>query len=273
VVLKKGQNDFVLTGSQSGVLYISGLPVEKNILEGVRRKAKALIDSFQLLYGSRSKVMVHNASSESMPLRTHSVDYIFTDPPFGDYIPYAELNQINELWLGRTTDRSREIIVSPSQSKGVAEYGVMMTSVFKELSRVLKPEGMATVVFHSAHTEVWRALVHAYAAAGFSVKATSILDKLQASFKQVVSTVSVKGDPLLLLSKRSAERTKVKSGAQIAAEIIRGAHNGARHDPQRLYSQFVGKCLELGRHVDIDAKTFYALAQAKARSTRAAPAS
>lgn len=271
VVLKKGQNDFVLTGSQSGVLYISGLPVEKNILEGVRRKAKAFIDSFRLLYGSRSKVTVYNASSENMPLQAHSVDYVFTDPPFGDYIPYAELNQINELWLGRTTDRSREIIVSRSQSKGVAEYGVMMATVFKEVSRVLKPEAMATVVFHSAHAEVWRALAQAYAAAGFGVEASSILDKLQASFKQVVSTVSVKGDALLLLSKRPAGRTKVRSGAEIAAEIIRGASKGTRHDLQRLYSEFVGKCLELGSDVSIDAKTFYALAQSEAGS--AAPAS
>lgn len=262
VVLKKGQNDFVVTGSQSGVLYISGLPVEKNILEGVRRKSKAFVDSFRLLQGSRSKVTVHNVSSERMPLKTRSVEYVFTDPPFGDYIPYAELNQINELWLGRTTDRSREVIVSPSQSKGVAEYSAMMGMVFQEMSRVLKPQGMATVVFHSAHSEVWRALAQAYASAGFSVEATSVLDKIQASFKQVVSTVSVKGDPLLLLSKRPAERANAKSSSEIAAEVIGSARNGAKLDPQRLYSQFVGKCLKLGREVDIDAKTFYALANA-----------
>lgn len=267
VVLKKGQSDFVLTSAQSGVLYISGLPVEKNILEGVRRKSKALIDSFRMLHGSRSQVIVHNASSEAMPLMASSVDYVFTDPPFGDYIPYAELNQISELWLGRTTDRSREVIVSPSESKGVGEYGTMMGTVFKEMARVLTPQGMATVVFHSAHSEVWRALVQAYTRAGFAVEAASILDKLQASFKQVVSTVSVKGDPLLLLSKRRPERSKAQSCVKIATDVIRAAQNGAKLDPQRLYSLFVGKCLELGRDVDMDAKTFYELAKAEATST------
>lgn len=268
VVLKKGQNDFVLTGAQSGVLYISGLPVEKNILEGVRRKAKAFEDSFRLLRGSRSSVTVHNVSSEKIPLKTQSVDYVFTDPPFGGYIPYAELNQINELWLGRTTDRSREVIVSPSQSKGVPEYGAMMGTVFKEIWRVLKPEGIATVVFHSAHSEVWRALAKAYAMAGFAVEATSVLDKIQASFKQVVSNVSVRGDPLLLLSKRPAERTQATSSLDIAAEVIRNARNGSKVDAQRLYSHFVGKCLELGREVDMDAKTFYSLANAEANSSK-----
>lgn len=268
VVLKKGQSDFVLTGSQSGVLYISGLPVEKNIIEGVRRKSKAFIDSFHMLHGSRSTVVVYNGTSESMPLKPHSVDYVFTDPPFGAYIPYAELNQINEHWLGKTTDRAREVIVSPSQSKGVSEYGAMMADVFKEISRVLKPEGLATVVFHSAHSEVWRALAQAYATAGFTVEATSVLDKIQASFKQVVSTVSVKGDPLLLLSKRPSDRAVGKTNSKIAAEVIRAAGDGAPVDPQRLYSQFVGKCLQLGRDVEMDAKAFYALARAEASSGR-----
>ena len=271
VVMKKGQSDFVLTGSQSGVLYISGLPVEKNILEGLRRKSKAFIDSFGMLHGSRSKVVVHNESSEQMSLGSGSVDYVFTDPPFGGYIPYAEINQINELWLEKTTDRSREVIVSPSQSKGVAEYGSMMGAVFSEMARVLRPDGVATVVFHSAHTEVWRALSQAYELAGFTVEAASVLDKVQSSFKQVVSAVSVKGDPLLLLSKRAAQRSKGKaSAADLAVEVIRTAAAGAENDmdPQRLYSRFVNRCLELGQEVSMDARDFYAFAHAEVKFHR-----
>lgn len=275
VVLKRGQPDFVLTGSQSGVLYISGLPVEKNILEGLRRKSKAFIDSFHMLHGSRSKVHVHNDTSAKMPLLSESVDYVFTDPPFGGYIPYAELNQINELWLERTTDRSKEVIVSPSQSKGVSEYGAMMGAVFNEMARVLKPDGAATVVFHSAHSEVWRALSQAYELAGFTVEATSVLDKIQSSFKQVVSTVSVKGDPLLLLSKRTAKRAKGKaSAAELAVEVIRHAELGLESDmdPQRLYSRFVNRCLELGQEVGMDARDFYAFAHSEVTTQRVSTA-
>ena len=35
VVAKHGSKDFVLTGAQSGVLYISKLPVEKNVFKGL----------------------------------------------------------------------------------------------------------------------------------------------------------------------------------------------------------------------------------------------
>lgn len=265
VVIKKGQNDLVLTGSQSGVLYISGLPVEKNVIEGIARKAKSFRDAFALVHGSNSHVQVFNKTSERMGLPDASVDYVFTDPPFGDYIPYAELNQINEIWLGETTDRTKEIIISEAQKKGVDAYERMMGNVFGEMARVLKPGGAATVVFHSAHSEIWRALVAAYSRAGFTVAAASVLDKIQASFKQVVSTVSVKGDPLLLLTKATLNASSQKTCRQVAEQVVSQAGTEV---PQMLYSRFVGRCLEMGVPMNMDAKEFYALAR-KADEARA----
>jgi 16S rRNA G966 N2-methylase RsmD len=261
VVIKKDQADFVLTGSQSGVLYVSGLPVEKNVLEGITRKAKSFVNAFELIHGSRSTVSVHNQSSAKLSLRTNSIDYVFTDPPFGGYIPYAEINQINELWLGTITDRAHEIIVSAAQGKDVGAYATMMGSVFIEIARVLKPGSLATVVFHSAHSDVWRALTSAYAGAGLSVRATSVLDKIQASFKQVVSEVAVKGDPLLLLSKAKANSRRPADAVVIADEIIANAATSSERDPQRLYSRFVGACLERGIEVGLDAREFYGRAK------------
>lgn len=94
VVVKSNNNDFVITGAQSGVLYISSLPVEKNIIEGVRRKIKTLQQAFTLIEHSKSEVEVKNMSSTTLLEPTQSVDYVFTDPPFGDYIPYSEINKL-----------------------------------------------------------------------------------------------------------------------------------------------------------------------------------
>jgi len=263
VVVKKGQSDLVLTGSQSGVLYVSGVPVEKNVIEGVQRKAKSFSSAFSLLYKSKSTVRVVNESSEQLSVPTSSIDYVFTDPPFGGYIPYAEVNQINEFWLGKTTDRKREIIISDAQAKTVTDYGFMMGQVFSEISRVLKPEGLATVVFHSAKADVWRALSGAYVAAGMRIEATSVLDKIQASFKQVVSEISVMGDPLLLLSKGSNNIATILGPYEVANEILtRALELGPEErEPQRLYSRFVARCLELGLDVRIDAREFYGKAK------------
>lgn len=269
IVVKAGQSDFVLTGAQSGVLYVSGLPVEKNVFEGIRRKTTALKKAFAAISGSRSSVRVTNASSTGLDLPDASIDYVFTDPPFGDYIPYAEINQINELWLGRTTDRNEEIIMSDAQRKGVSDYAALMGKVFGEMSRVLKPEGLATVVFHSASSSVWRALTAAYGSAGFGVRATSVLDKLQASFKQVVSTVSVKGDPLILLGKGSpASVSETRTTEDVLTEIFLQADGSepSERDPQRLYSRFVSRCLELGIDVQVGAREFYGRADESLRN-------
>ncbi|MBI1278446.1 MAG: DNA methylase [Anaerolineaceae bacterium] len=262
VVVKNGQGDFVITGSQSGVLYISGLPIEKNVFEGVSRKIKTLKQSFALIHGSAGKVKVHNRSSEDINLPNSSIDYVFTDPPFGDYIPYAEINQINELWLGTTTDRSKEIIVSDAQGRSVAEYSNMIGKVFKEISRLLKPNGLATIVFHSARSEIWRALTQSYSGAGLVVRASTILDKLQASFKQTVSEGSVKGDPLLLLSKGNAIESS-ENIESVVREIFSelSLADKATADPKRLYSRFISRCLELGIDVEIGAKEFYVRAK------------
>ena len=189
VVVKHGQKDLVLTGAQSGVLYVSGLPVEKNVFEGVRRKVGTLVSAFALIAGSRSTVDVVNASSTDLQLDDGSVRYVFTDyTPFGAYIPYAEINQLNEAWLGTTTRTTQaEIVVSAAEGKDVAAYGELMAHVFAEIARVMADDALATVVFHSAKADVWRGLTSAYGRAGLTVRTTSVLDKTQVTFKQTVS--------------------------------------------------------------------------------------
>lgn len=263
VVAKKGQKDFVLTGAQSGILYISSLPVEKNIITGLRRKVKTIKAAFSLVYGSTSEVVVVNGSSADLKLKNKSIDYVFTDPPFGAYIPYAEISQINEAWIGRSTNRDLEIIISPSQKKNVEIYGEMMSKVFSEISRVLKDESHATLVFHSAKAEVWKAVSNAYMRAGLVVLASSVLDKIQASFKQVVSSVSVKGDPLLLLGKGlsrvhdNAEEKSLKIMNELLEGVVAEERNSVESTAERLYSRYITICLEMGLPVASNADAFY----------------
>lgn len=265
VVVKKNQKDLVLTGAQSGVLYVSGLPVEKNVFEGVRRKAATFVEAFRSVEGSKSTVDVRNASSTRLHLPDRSVRYVFTDPPFGAYIPYAEINEINEAWLGNRTNRKEEIVVSAAGGKDVAAYGKLMQSVFEEVSRVLSDDGFATVVFHSAKAEIWSALTDAYAGAGLGVRLTSVLDKTQASFKQVVSEITVKGDPLILLSRKRPSKEDLSPEAvhDVIHTVLADGRSSA--DPEertkeRLFSRFIARCLTQGIPISVGAAEFYALA-------------
>lgn len=262
VVVKSNQKDFVLTGAQSGVLYISNLPVEKNILLGLQRKMKTIYKAFKTVSNSHSEVQIVNSSSTNMEeLTNYSVDYVFTDPPFGDYIPYSELNYLNEVWLGNVTMKEEEAIISKDQGKNVDSYERLMSNVFSEIARVLKDNGKATVVFHSSKAEIWRALQRSYRNAGLAIRMSSVLDKLQGSFKQVSSNITVKGDPLLLLEKEttrsngSIQHIDVEEGIGLILKKMES--NKEVISEERIYSRFVNYCLENDLEVPINASEFY----------------
>lgn len=267
VVAKKNAHDFILTGAQSGVLYISKAPVEKNILWGLRRKAKVFERAYGLLETCTGTVDIHNVSSAHMAEPDNSIDFVFTDPPFGDFIPYAEVNQINELWLDRTTDRANEVIISESQHKDISAYRDMLSQVFREVHRVLKPNHYASVVFHAAKAAVWEAFKGAVDGAQLHIVQTNILDKTQSSFKQIVSEGSLQGDPLFLLQKGAAARRGRISDKDILDRLIRENANHPEFDMRRCYSMYVYTCLELDTAVSMDAKQVYEYFQAQRGST------
>ncbi|HEX3649906.1 MAG TPA: hypothetical protein VHV49_15880, partial [Pseudonocardiaceae bacterium] len=265
VVLKRNRPDFVLTGAQSGVLYVSALPVEKNVLLGVRRKIGVFEQAFWLVHGCTGRVRVHTASSTELDLPARSVDYLFTDPPFGGYIPYAEINQVNELWLPDVTDRREEAVISTAQGKSVDDYQRLLTTALTEAHRVLTDDGVATLVFHSSKAQVWAALSEAVRAAGFAVTATSVLDKTQRSFKQVNGHESVSGDPLFLLRKAGGDAPVPPADADLLAQVLavaRATGDAAELGRERLYSRFVGASLRHGVPVTIGASEFYAAVRA-----------
>ncbi len=261
VVAKKRQKDLAVTSAQPGVLYVSGLPVEKNVFTGLRRKLKTITQAFEITHGSPGLVEVHNASCLSTGLPEGSVDYIFTDPPFGGNIPYGEVNFLNEAWLGRTTDSTEEVIVSPSQGKTVDDYQNLLLQAFREAYRVLRSDGKATVAFHSTSARVWNAFQNACEQAGFGVRHVSILDKVQGSFKQVSTTRSVRGDPLVLLSKNREHRNGTANDVLLVKDALfrlAAATNIAEElTPQRMYSRLVAYYLSCHQDVPIDAEAFY----------------
>lgn len=257
VVAKHDAKDFVLTGAQSGVLYISKLPVEKNILLGLQRKAKPFEKAYRMLEECHGTVTVRNSSSTKMIEPSCSIDFVFTDPPFGDFIPYAEVNQINELWLPRVTVRKEEVIISKAQNKGVDSYRDMLAEVFREIKRVVKEECPIAVVFHAAKAAVWSAFSEAIKAAGLEIHQSSFLDKTQASFKQVVSKTSIQGDPLFLLKKSNAEKAPIMSEEQILRQVLAENAHKSEIDQRHCYSLYIGRCMETGIAVQMDAAQVY----------------
>jgi DNA modification methylase len=190
-------------------------------------------------------------------LRDECVDYIFTDPPFGENIFYADLNFLVESWHGVTTDARPEAIIDKFKNKALPEYQHLMQRCFAEYHRVLKPGRWMTVVFSNSKAAVWNAIQVALQQAGFVVAEVSALDKVQGSYRQMTSTTAVKQDLVISaykpnggLEQRFAQRgatpesawdfvqthlgqlsvTKVKDGA---LEFI------VERDPRRVYDRLI----------------------------------
>ena len=170
------------------------------------------------------------------------------------------MNQINELWLPRATDQKDEIIISPSQNKDVDKYSNMLATVFGELGRVIKKDkniANIAIVFHAAKASVWRAFSDAIQQAELEIIKSSFLDKTQSSFKQVVSKSSVQGDPLFLLRKRDGAKKSAQTDIDVLEQIVR--HNPHQTDIEKrhCFSLYIGKCMEKGIVVSLDAKQVY----------------
>lgn len=261
VVAKRGQRDLVTTSNQPGVLYISGLPVEKNVFEGLRRKISTIAQALASLQDTEGAIRVVHGSCTDTDLSDSSIDYVFTDPPFGGNIPYSEANFIGEAWLDRLTDATSEAIISPAQQKGLHEYESLLSDAFAELNRIMKPRAKATVVFHSTQAAVWNSLLRAFEAGGFAVEASSVLDKTQGSFKQVTAPNAVKGDALILLRRASAAKRPLLRDVQVVIRDLVsqaiGAGDPQEQSTQRLYSRFVKQYINEHTQPPLGATAFY----------------
>ena len=179
----------------SGTLYIGSQVVEVTPEYIIGNKIPALSKVFGIMRGFKENdALIQTASVTNTGIPENSVDYIFTDPPFGNNLNYSELNFLWEVWYKVRTNNQPEAIVNAVQKKGIAEYQDLMEQSFIEYYRVLKPGHWMTVEFHNSQNAVWNAISEALAKAGFVIADIRVLDKKQGSFKQIVSTSAVKQD-------------------------------------------------------------------------------
>ncbi len=197
----------------SGVFYVPSQHSECSPWYILGGKSKRLCSTFMRQYASRGTSYTTTGDTGNLPLPPRSIDYIFTDPPFGDNLPYSELNFLVEAFLKVTTDAGPEAVVerakkNRSKQKGLIEYQRLMERCFTEYYRVLKPGRWITIVFSNSKNSVWTAIQEALARAGFIVADVRTLDKQQQSFKQVTS-IAVKQD-LVISAYRPTEELENK---------------------------------------------------------------
>ena len=176
----------------TGVYYIPSQHSECSPWYVLTGKLERLVKALRRLSVTDNSI-VATSTAASLGIPDNSVDYVFTDPPFGENIYYADLNFLVESWHRVLTNATAEAVVDRFKKKGLPEYQRLMQKCFEEYQRVLKPGRWITVVFHNSRNAVWTAIQEAMLAAGFVVADVRTMDKQQGSYRQVTST-AVKQD-------------------------------------------------------------------------------
>ena len=134
---------------------------------------------------------VQQSDATDHPLPNEVVGVWFTDPPYYDAVPYADLSDFFLVWLKRAllghsllqdpfdpknqlSPKTAEVVQDEVKQfegcpKDRAWFEEAMTRAFAEGRRVLQEDGIASVVFAHKTTEGWEALLSGMIRGGFTI--------------------------------------------------------------------------------------------------------
>ena len=211
-VISERQGYFGGGGGMSGNLYMPIVRMEKNVYDVLERKLKKLAKAESAKPRGGGEVRVSTQSATDIPqLPDSSVDYIYTDPPFGANIIYSEMNLLLEGWLGVRMNEGREAVIDETRERGFHEYGDLMRASFAECFRVLRPGRWITVEFHNTHASVWNLIQTTLGEAGFVVAQVSLLDKGSTTILADIRPAAAKFDLLISAYKPKGAPTDVRA--------------------------------------------------------------
>jgi 16S rRNA G966 N2-methylase RsmD len=190
--ISRKQGYFGGGGGVSGTLFTPSLHLERNVFDVLRRKLKKMRSLAAKETGIGCVSTQSIVDLRNIPSGT--VDYIFTDPPFGESLQYAELNMFLEAWLRVRTVVEEDCVLNYVHKKDLPFYSHMMLGAFKEYARLLKPGRWITIEFHNSQNAVWSAIQQAIESSGLVVADVRVLDKQQRSFNAVNRSGAVDQD-------------------------------------------------------------------------------
>ena len=241
----------------TGIYYVGSQHAECSPWHNLTGKLDRLTKAFRDFRTFDSYAAISTGTATQISLPDECIDYVFTDPPFGENIYYADLNFFVESWHGVTTDAEPEAIIDRFKKKALPDYQHLMQRCFAEYHRVLKPGRWMTVVFSNSRASVWNAIQTALQQAGFVVAEVSALDKKQGSYRQVTSTTAVKQDLVISaykpnggLEQRLTERGAAPESvwdfvqAHLRHLSVSKSKNGVlefvvERDPRRIYDRMI----------------------------------
>jgi hypothetical protein len=205
------------------------------------------IENAQILKGSATNINF---------LPRESVDYIYTDPPYGNKIPYLDLSVMWNAWLDLEVseeDYQQEAIEGGEHKKSKNQYNELIAQSIKEMYRVLKYDRWMSFVFAHKDPEFWHLIIDTAENCGFEYIGAVPQKNGQTSFKKRQHPFTVLSGQLIInFRKVRNPRAIMKANlgmdvAEIVIQTIEGIiakNDGATLE--QINDELIIKGLELG---------------------------
>ncbi len=201
-----------MTGFYTGETYL-----ENNVLQYYENRLSKVIKGkldYLNFFGNLSeldlnpikysnKFQITNQDAKNLDIESESIDYVFTDPPYGDAVPYFEQSIIWNSWLKFDPDYDNEIVITDSKEreKNNTAYERDINDAFSEIRRVLKTGKMFSLTYHSLSGLEWKAITNACIKNGFELVDFEWLVQKSFTPRQINRAKTIKGDVLVTLRK------------------------------------------------------------------------
>lgn len=195
-----------IAGANSGTDALIAWATKNAVLN--HRKICALLPESNALFNTSRlpETRIILGSATALPFDDASVDAVITDPPYYDNVMYGECSDYFYVWLKRSlreswpefvksplADKESEAVANPALFKDLAthsgrgrrpdgtvtaaeladsHYEQLLTRSFREAFRVLKADGVMTVMFTHKRVDAWDTLGQALLEAGFAIRSS-----------------------------------------------------------------------------------------------------
>jgi hypothetical protein len=238
---------------------------QRNVVDSLRTVFSKTCEAKGFLIealSSRDACISTQSATDMSDIPSETLGYIFTDPPYGGAVQYAELNFLWEAWLDfNTIWTDQEIIVNKTRGKTEFDWSEMMKEALAECFRVLKPGRWLTLCYHDTSEGTWALIQDIMAEVGFIVGETDkalYIDTGGNTYNQRVADKVTKRD--LVINFRKPKSGEVTATVAITGDedettfnekvhkIIRdyiGANPGFTKD--RIYDEVVSRMVRSGQ--------------------------